>query len=136
MDAKTEAQRILTESGQVAVASLTTDGSAPDVRIVLYTYLKEANTLLFMTAGNANKVAEFAAHDAAAFTTLPIGETNDVVRVRAAKINGITPDEAQLAQYMAAFPQTAKYAAHGTFFALTFSEADVTVKNQESTVEF
>lgn len=127
-------ERIFNAASQIAVATLTEDGTAPDVRIVLGVYDKATNQELFMTAANAEKVAEIGKHSQASFATPQFGN-NDVARVRKATVQKIDPTPEQLALYNAKYPQTAKYAAHADFFALRFEQAEVTIGGENSTVE-
>ncbi|WP_407894283.1 pyridoxamine 5'-phosphate oxidase family protein [Lacticaseibacillus sp. N501-2] len=134
MATKTDLERIVNASSQIAVATLTEDGTAPDVRIVLGVYDAENDLVLFMSSGKAEKAAEIAAHKQAAFATPQFGQ-NDVMRVRKATVTKITPTQAQQTLYTTKYPQTAKYAAHSDFFALAFDQAEVTIAGTASTVD-
>ncbi|MFD1484484.1 pyridoxamine 5'-phosphate oxidase family protein [Lacticaseibacillus baoqingensis] len=127
-------EQIIDAAQQIAVATLTEDGTAPDVRIVLGVYDKLGKQVLFMSSRQAEKVAEIAAHGRAAFAT-PQFDDQGVVRVRHAHVAKITPTTAQSALYQQKYPQTAKFAAHSDFFALTFDEADVTINGETTTVK-
>lgn len=130
---KTDLERIINNASQIALATLTEDGSAPDVRIVLAVYDPKNAEVLFMTNGQAAKVAEIAAHQQAAFAT-PQFAADESARVRQATVTKITPTPEQLALYNAKYPQTAKYAAHADFFALAFKQAEVTIGGATSTI--
>ncbi|WP_461215771.1 hypothetical protein [Lacticaseibacillus sp. GG6-2] len=89
MASKTDLERIVNDASQIAVATLTEDGTAPDVRIVLGVYDKADDLVLFMSSGKAEKAAEIAAHQQASFATPQFGQ-NDVMRVRKATVTKIT----------------------------------------------
>lgn len=129
-----DVERIINSAKQIAVATLTEDGSAPDVRIVLGVFDAASNQVLFMTSPQAEKAAEIAAHSQAAFATPQFGD-NDVLRVRNATVKPIDVTPAQLDLYNQQYPQTAKYAAHSSFFALSFKQAELTIKDEASTVD-
>jgi len=103
------------------VGTLTEDGSAPDVRIVLGVYDQDNSQMIFMANAKSEKVAEIAAHSQAAFTTPQFGKS-DFARVRKATVTKINPTPAQLNLYNSKYPQSAQYAAQSAFFALTFKQ--------------
>ncbi|WP_390405295.1 pyridoxamine 5'-phosphate oxidase family protein [Lacticaseibacillus jixiensis] len=133
MSSREDLARIIDSASQIAVATLTEDGSAPDVRIVLGVYDPASDQVLFMSADKAQKVAEISAHPQASLATPQFGE--DAARIRQATVKPITPTDAQLALYNHKYPQTAKYAAHSDFFALSFKQAEVTIAGVTSTVD-
>ncbi|WP_196246315.1 pyridoxamine 5'-phosphate oxidase family protein [Lacticaseibacillus zhaodongensis] len=130
---KTDLEKILTDATQIAVATLTEDGAAPDVRIVLGAYDAQSKQMLFMTNPKSQKVAEIAAHSQAAFAIPQLGK-GGFARVRKADVQQINPSQDQVALYSAKYPQNGQYAAHSSFYALSFKEADVTIDGATSTV--
>lgn len=135
MSAKDKFDQIMQEATQVSIATLTVDGKAPDVRIVLFVYLPTTHQLLFMTGTNAPKVAQIAAHSAAAFTTQAVGNQN-FARAKQAKVQKVTPTEAMKKAYSDKFPAAAAYAAHSDFFTVDFDSVAVTADNQTETITF
>lgn len=123
------------EAAQVSIATLTVDGQAPDVRIVLFVYLPATHQLLFMSGADSPKAAQIAAHSVAAFTTQSVGNQN-FARAKQAKVQKITPTEAMKKAYFDKFPATAAYAAHSDFFTVDFDSVAVTTDNQTETVTF
>ncbi|MFC6170118.1 pyridoxamine 5'-phosphate oxidase family protein [Loigolactobacillus jiayinensis] len=135
MDVKDEFNQIMQEAAQVSIATLTVDGQAPDVRIVLFVYLPETHQLLFMSGADSPKIAQIAAHSAAAFTTQSVSDQK-YARAKQAKVQKVTPTEAMKTAYFAKFPTSAAYAAHSEFFTVDFNSADVTADNQTETITF
>lgn len=131
---KTDLVRIINGAANIAVATLTTNGQAPDVRLVLGAYDEATDQVLFISSTQAEKVAEINAHSQAAFATAPVGQ-GEFVRVRQATVKQITPTAAQAAVYNKKYPDSAKYAAQSAFFALTFKQADVVAGGGMTTVK-
>lgn len=131
---KTDLEKIVNGTAQIAVATLTKNGQAPDVRIVLGVYDKTSDQVLFMSSAQAEKVAEIAAHSQAAFATPQFGELG-YARIRHAVVEQINPTPEQLDLYNNKYPENAKYAAHSDFFALRFKEAEVTVDGHTTVVK-
>ncbi|MFD1317162.1 pyridoxamine 5'-phosphate oxidase family protein [Loigolactobacillus zhaoyuanensis] len=135
MSAKDNFNQIMQEAAQLSIATLTVDGQAPDVRIVLFVYLPETHQLLFMSGADSPKTAQIAAHSAAAFTTQSVSDQK-YARAKQAKVQKVIPTEAMKSAYFDKFPASAAYAAHSEFFTVDFDSADVTADNQTEKVTF
>lgn len=131
---KTDLARIINSAAHLAVATLTTDGQAPDVRVVLGAYDSATAQVIFVSSPQAEKVAEIAAHAQAAFATAPVGQ-GEFVRVRQAIVQSIPASSAPAAVYNQKFPQSGQYAAAATYFALSFQQAEVTTGGTTTTIQ-
>ncbi|MDA5386661.1 pyridoxamine 5'-phosphate oxidase family protein [Loigolactobacillus backii] len=135
MNVQDKFDQIMQEAAQVAIATLTVDGQAPDVRIVLFVYLPETHQLLFMSGADSAKVAEITAHSVAAFTTQAVSEQK-YARAKQAKIQKVTLTDSMKQAYFDKFPNSAAYAAHNDFFTVDFNSVDVTADKQTETLTF
>ncbi|MCP4138629.1 MAG: pyridoxamine 5'-phosphate oxidase family protein [bacterium] len=84
MDFLQEFNRIMTDQGEIALATSVND--TPNVRIVNFYYnTQKKGILYFSTFRNNPKTKEFSQNNRVAFTTVPIGN-NEQVRVNTATV--------------------------------------------------
>lgn len=74
MDIKTIFEKVMRESTQIALASLSITENKPNVRLMCFYYDFQTKKIYFCTFKGSPKIAEFENNEKVAFTTCPIEE--------------------------------------------------------------
>lgn len=119
---------VLTNAETIALATESTAGHNPDVRIVnLLRLPRDTNTIYFMSVGPTDKVAELAQNNHVAFVTTPIGPK--AVRVTDATTTKVADKTEFFNALGAKFPAFSHFdeatKASITVYAATFESAIV-----------
>ena len=130
MGFKNEFNRVLSEAPYISLATQTTDGQAPNTRIVYFVHTEGNNRITFVTFAGTPKIEEFNANNRVAFTSSVIG--NDAVRVSKGTLSEVIVVEEDIKNaFFAKFPMFAGIAKQAgpniKFYDITFDEADVIV---------
>jgi general stress protein 26 len=130
MDYRQDFTRIMSETSDIALATVKADGTT-NVRIINYLWDEDAKTVYFSTFKGTAKIEEIAANGKVSFITIPVGNRAFVRADATARPSTKSVDEMKEA-FIAKYPFFAQMFAMGTdkfvLYELAFDNAHVNLE--------